>query len=838
PDYYLGHSIGELTAAHLAGLWTLTDTAHLITTRATLMHHLPPGGTMLAINTHPHNLTDTLTHHPTATIAAHNSPTNTVIAGPTQTLKTLAAHWRGQGRKVTELNVSHAFHSPLMHDAAQQFAEVAASVTYHPTTTPIISNLTGEPATTEQLTDPHYWASLIEQPVQFSAGLQTLHKHGVTTYLELGPDAILSGLARETLRDPTTAELLPLIRRDRPEATTVLGAAAAAWVSGRDVDWTEVVGTPAPGPAFPLPRYPFQRQTYWLESGTANGSDDENEGEFWDAVTNQDAEALAGLLGDSDTTGALRSLLPALGDWRRQGNWWHRIGWRPDTHVATTATTGRWIVAVAEDGEAEEVVACLAEHGVQVTTLAAGAGLPQSRLAEAIGDGDVTGVLSMLGMRPTLELLDALRTLERTDDVWLLTRGAAAVTAADDPPSLDQAQLAAFGRATVTAYSHQPIALVDVDPGLAAMAQLPGLLAERAEGQEVALRTTGRFVRRLERTRVAPAHDPSAWSPAGRIVLVGEGALASATESWLRTTGAEVVREQRDTVADVLGQPAATQPTAVVLVADGQGKSHGEPLSVADVEREVDALVPVATEIDRLTRDADGPTMVVLGSLAGQLGVPEMVNAAPALAALDALIRRRRAAGCPAVAVAWGSVRGQAAQPAPSGMRPVAVGLALSALDRAGLLGERGDGLVVVDADWATMAQALPAPLLSGLVGTEPVSTAETAGDTGGQWRGAYAAARDDDDRVALLLSLIRGHAAAVLGQPDADAVPVDQEFLELGFTSFTALELYNKLVEVVGVELSPLAIYDHATPAALARHVRDELAHVAGELAPADGES
>ncbi|MCX5065753.1 SDR family NAD(P)-dependent oxidoreductase [Micromonospora lupini] len=257
PDYYLGHSIGELTAAHLAGLWTLTDTAHLITTRATLMHHLPPGGTMLAINTHPHNLHHTLTHHPTATIAAHNSPTNTVIAGPTHTLKTLAQHWRNEGYKVTPLNVSHAFHSPLMHHAAQQFAKTAATVTYHPTTTPIISNLTGTIATTEQLTNPHYWASLIEQPVQFATGLHTLHNHGVTTYLELGPDATLTHLTHENL--PTTTAH-PTTRKHQQETTTLLTTLAH----------THHLPPPTTPPTTNLPTYPFQHHTYWLHP-TAGG---------------------------------------------------------------------------------------------------------------------------------------------------------------------------------------------------------------------------------------------------------------------------------------------------------------------------------------------------------------------------------------------------------------------------------------------------------------------------------------------------------------------------------------------------------------------------------------
>ncbi|MFE5936546.1 SDR family NAD(P)-dependent oxidoreductase [Streptomyces sp. NPDC056470] len=264
PDLVAGHSIGELTAAHIAGILTLPDAATLVTARARLMQTATPGGTMIAIQAGEHDITPLLDglHHKAA-IAALNSPTSTVISGDDDTVTAIAQRLAQQGRKTTRLTVSHAFHSPHMDSALQEFRAIAATITYHQPSIPIISTLTGQPADNQLLT-PHYWADQLRGTVRFTDTLHTLHTQGTTTYLEIGPDAVLTGLARDTLDDPEVMSI-PSLRRGRDEPRALLTALATAYVRGADVDWTTLYRG-AGGRRVDLPTYAFQRKRYWLDS--------------------------------------------------------------------------------------------------------------------------------------------------------------------------------------------------------------------------------------------------------------------------------------------------------------------------------------------------------------------------------------------------------------------------------------------------------------------------------------------------------------------------------------------------------------------------------------------
>ncbi|MFC0602905.1 acyltransferase domain-containing protein, partial [Streptomyces palmae] len=197
PDAVIGHSIGEISAAHIAGILNLPDACHLIATRATLMGQLPPNGTMTAIQATPQELTPHLDQHPNVTIAALNTPTTTIISGPTQAITTITNHWKQQGRKTKQLNVSHAFHSPLMQPILKQFTQAITHLTYHPPHTPLISNLTGKPAT-HHITTPDYWTQHIHQPVHFHPAITHLTPT-THTYLEISPTPTLTHAIQHTL---------------------------------------------------------------------------------------------------------------------------------------------------------------------------------------------------------------------------------------------------------------------------------------------------------------------------------------------------------------------------------------------------------------------------------------------------------------------------------------------------------------------------------------------------------------------------------------------------------------------------------------------------------------
>ncbi|MFD7033988.1 beta-ketoacyl synthase N-terminal-like domain-containing protein, partial [Streptomyces sp. NPDC059917] len=274
PDALIGHSVGELAAAHAAGVLSLADACALVAARGRLMQAARAGGAMLAIAAPEADVTPLLVEG--VDLAAVNGPASVVVSGDEDAVETIAEHFRAAGVKVKRLTVSHAFHSPHMDSVLDEFQTIAATLTFNPPSIPIVSNVTGLIATAEELTDPAYWARHIRGAVRFHDGLTTLHNQGITTYLELGPDPVLTAMVEEG----ATAAFL---RKGRPEDRTVIAALAAAHANGSDVDWS---GLLAGGRRVPLPTYAFQRKRHWIDvpdlvtgtaatGGTTPGSEDE-----------------------------------------------------------------------------------------------------------------------------------------------------------------------------------------------------------------------------------------------------------------------------------------------------------------------------------------------------------------------------------------------------------------------------------------------------------------------------------------------------------------------------------------------------------------------------------
>ncbi|MFI5842716.1 type I polyketide synthase [Catenuloplanes sp. NPDC051500] len=262
PDLVAGHSIGALAAAHVAGVLSLADAARLVAARGRLMAALPSGGAMVAVEaTEEEALRELL---PGAAIGAVNGPHALVLSGDEEPVLTAAAVFRERGRRVTRLRVSHAFHSHRMDGMLDDLRRVAKELTFHEPETPFVSDLTGDLAEPGELGTPDYWAAHAREPVRFLDVVRRLRRAGVTRFVELGPDAVLSGLVADTL-DGEPVLRAPLLRRDRPEASTLLTAAGQAHADGVPVDWAAVLGEPRPA-RVSLPLYPFQRRRYWLDA--------------------------------------------------------------------------------------------------------------------------------------------------------------------------------------------------------------------------------------------------------------------------------------------------------------------------------------------------------------------------------------------------------------------------------------------------------------------------------------------------------------------------------------------------------------------------------------------
>ncbi|MFD9870709.1 type I polyketide synthase, partial [Streptomyces niveus] len=258
PDVVTGHSIGEFAAAHVAGILTLEDACALVAARGRLMQQLPAGGIMVAVRATEDQVRPLLTEG--VGIAAVNGPDAVVVSGTADAVRALA----GRFERTKELAVSHAFHSPLMEPMLAAFEDVANSVTHHRPRLPVVSALTGAPAAEDDLRSAAYWVRHAREAVRFHDAVRGLEEAGVRRFLEVGPGAALTPMALGSLTgDGGDSLVVPVLRKDRDEPSSVVAALAALHVRGGDVDWARLLPD---GAGVDLPTYAFQRRRYWMDS--------------------------------------------------------------------------------------------------------------------------------------------------------------------------------------------------------------------------------------------------------------------------------------------------------------------------------------------------------------------------------------------------------------------------------------------------------------------------------------------------------------------------------------------------------------------------------------------
>lgn len=259
PGLVLGHSVGELAAAHVAGALCLPDAAMLVAARGRLMQALPAGGAMFAVQAREDEVAPMLGHD--VSIAAVNGPASVVISGAHDAVSAIADRLRGQGRRVHRLAVSHAFHSALMEPMIAEFTAVAAELSVGLPTIPVISNGTGQ-LVADDFASADYWARHIRAVVRFGDSVRSAHCAGASRFIEVGPGGGLTSLIEASLADAQIVSV-PTLRKDRPEPVSVMTAAAQGFVSGMGLDWASVFSGYRPK-RVELPTYAFQHQKFWL----------------------------------------------------------------------------------------------------------------------------------------------------------------------------------------------------------------------------------------------------------------------------------------------------------------------------------------------------------------------------------------------------------------------------------------------------------------------------------------------------------------------------------------------------------------------------------------------
>nr|ALV82335.1 borrelidin type I polyketide synthase [Streptomyces rochei] len=812
PGCLIGHSVGELSAACVAGLWSLEDACRVVAARARLMQALPAGGVMVAVRAEAGELAGFLGED--VVIASVNAPGQVVIAGPEGGVERVVAACGARSRR---LAVSHAFHSPLVEPMLGEFRRVVESVAFGVPSLRVVSNVTGAWVDPEEWGTPEYWVRQVREPVRFADGVATLLDAGVRTFVELGPAGALTSMVSHCAdATATSVTAVPTLRPDHDESRTVLSAAASLYVQGHPVDWA---------PLFPrartvdLPTYPFQYQHYWMESAARP------------TVEDTPREPLDG--------------------------WTHRIDWVPlvDEEPAPVLA-GTWLLVRPEEGPrplADAVADALTRHGASVVEAAR---VPHQ------SDTELTGVVSLLGpgadgdggLDATLRLVQDLATAGSTAPLWIVTSGAVAVGTSDTVPNPEQATLWGLARAAATEWPGLGAARIDLPADLTEQVgrRLCARLLDRSE-QETAVRQAGVFARRLVRARTSDGR----WTPRGTVLVTGgTGALAGHVARWLAEEGAEhiVLAGRRgpdgqgaealraDLVAagvkatimrcDVADRDAvrllldAHRPSAIVHTAGVVDDGLLTSLTPAQVERVLRPKLLGARNLHELTRDRELDAFVLFSSLAGVLGGAGQANYAAANAYLDALAAHRTAHGLPAASLAWGPWEGDgmaAAQEAAdrlrrSGLTPLPPEQAVRALGR-------GHGpLVVADADWARLAAGSTQRLLDELPEVRAVRPAEPAVGQRPDLP-ARLAGRPAEEQSAVLLEAVREEIAAVLRYADPARIGADHEFLALGFDSLTSIELRNRLATRIGLTLPATLTLEQRTPAGLAAHLRERIA-------------
>ncbi|MET8429797.1 type I polyketide synthase [Nocardia sp. NPDC004860] len=834
----VGHSIGGVVAAHVAGVLSLEDAARLVAARARLMDGLPAGGAMVAVEAAEDEVLAAIAAAEataTVSVAAVNGPRAVVISGPKGIVSEVSGCLSAAGRRVKRLAVSHAFHSAAMDPVLDEFREVVASLTFAAATGPrVVSDHTGRAATGPELADPEYWVRHLRGTVRFADAARTLAATGIGLVVELGADAVLAPALASTLDGVT---VLSALRRDRDETTGLLTAAATVFTHGHRVDWSAIVPQAR---RVALPTYAFQRERYWTDAPRAEAG-------------------------------------------RTPDEWVYRLRWEPFTPAtATSDDDSTWVLVTPANGAADGWAAALraALDDLQLAELRISPSTTtRSALTAALADvpGETLTVVSLLplaarGTGPAFDLDLAAAAMALTQSaaadprviaLAVLTSEAFALDTEDIAQNTDAvgadvhpagAWHAAFTAAAATEGGLGAGAVFDVpaESGTRAADQVVGALRNTGGEREFAIRAGRTWVKRL---RPGSLRAGGRWRPTGTVLITGgTGALGGRIARRLARNGvtdlllvsrsgpqapgaAELIAElsaagahpvvaacdvgDRSALAALLASIPGDRPlTDVVHAAAVLDDGLADSLDRERIERVHRVKVSAALYLHELTRDRELSSFVLFSSVTGVIPAPGQANYAPGNAVLGALAAHRRHLGLPATAIAWGhwagaGIAGAAAgQLRRGGLRPMNPAQALTALEHAVTGGETE--IVVADIDWAA-ADPIHARLLTGLLpATEPAAApaglAEQLADV------------DDAERHRRVHALVQEETAAALGHTDPHAVDDDRGLRDQGFTSLSSVELRNRLRQRTGLDLPATLVFDHPTVTALTAFIADRI--------------
>ncbi|TDE19048.1 type I polyketide synthase, partial [Actinomadura sp. 6K520] len=900
PAAVAGHSQGEIAAAYVAGALSLDDAAKVVALRSQALRELAGDGAMASVALPAAEIEQRLARRDgELTLAAVNGPASSVVSGAPGAVDAFLAECGGEGIRTNRVSVDYASHSPQVDRIRPALLEALAGIAPRPSRIPFFSTVTGDRLDTTGL-DAAYWYGNLRRPVQLERSVHGLIGQGHDALIEVSPHPALATGLQDTIDDlGAHAVVIPTLQRGQGELARFLSGAAHAHTRGITVDWAGRFFSGALPPVA-LPTYAFQRRRYWLEGPgpKAAPSPGDDDAHFWSAVEREDIDALAAMLepnGSTPPLEALKPALPVLSSWRRRhrersevDSWCYRVTWKRLADPAVSALPGRWLLVAPRAGDAwqdacHEAMSDLA--GAEIVRLEVDAGsLDRTALGErltGLSDG-LRGVVSLLALGDrdaltgTTTLLQALGDAGIDAPLWCVTRRAVSADPLDTADDPAQARIWGLGRVAALEHADRWGGLIDLPetPDETARARFAGVLAGTDGEDQIAIRPMGVLACRLVRAADPGGPERAGWRPRGTVLVTGgTGALGAHVARWLARGGAErlVLVSRRGPDAPGAGElrselrALGAEPTFAAC--DAADRTALEAV-IAEIPDEhpltavvhtagvlddgvIDALTPdrlagvlrpkadAAAHLDELTRDRDLSAFVLFSSAAGVLGSPGQANYAAANSGLDALARRRRAQGLPALSVAWGewggggmaddeSARANLRRSGFSGMDPE---MAIAALQRALDRDETCLTVAAVDWErlWAAFAPTRRIPLLSDLPEIQQITRSSgpapeaDPGAAAALRRRLLGAARPEQE--AILVDLVKATAAAVLGHVSGDDVPTRQTFKELGFDSVSALQFRNHLTREIGVKLPSTLVFDHPSPQALAQYLRTTIA-------------
>ncbi|AJE80652.1 modular polyketide synthase [Streptomyces albus] len=933
PDAVVGHSQGEIAAAAVSGALSLGDAAQVVVLRSQLFaDELVGKGAVASVSLPAAEVEARIARFngdaELLSIAGNNGPRSVTVAGQVAALEELVAELEAEGVRAKVIGSTVASHCAQVDPLHERILDLLSFVQPREGSVPLYSTVNGEVLNGAEL-DASYWFENCRRPVSFEPVVRALFADGFDVFVESSAHPVLTYGISETA-EAAGREVLAqgTLRREEGGLARFYSSLAGVWTRGVDVDWAGAFAGRG-ARVVDLPTYAFQHQRYWLESGTAAAASplaDEMTAGFWTAVENEDLDALSGTVG-IDAELPLRELLPALSSWRRGrheqttvDSWRYEVNWAPLAETSEAKLDGDWLAVLPAGAESETkaVLDALAARGARLRTVTLDPAAPDREawareLTEA-AEQEPAGLLSLLGLAEereaaatgTLVLFQALTDSGLGAPLWALTRGAVA-TPGDGPADPVQAQLWGFGRVAALEQPRDWGGLVDLPEEFDERAadRLARVLAGLGDEDQVALRETGAFGRRLARAPLAGAEPVRRWKPSGTaLVTGGTGGVGAHVARWLarngaahlvltsrrgaeapgaaelaaelRKSGAEVTLaacdvSDREQLAAVLADIPEEQPLRAVVHAVGivQTTLIGDT-TVEDYRRINAGKIRGAEHLDALLGDTPLDAFVLFSSNSGVWGSGRHSGYAPGNAYLDAFAQRRRARGLPATSLAWGAWGGGGMMEGEGveeymrkrGVLEMAPELALSAMVQA--VEHEEVFRAIADVEWERFVPGFtsgrPSPLITGI--PEAVralkATEEDSAETGAA-SGAAAklaerlGAATPAERDAILLDLVRGQVAAVLGHASGEDIEPGRAFKNLGFDSLTAVELRDRLGAATGHKLPATIVFDYPNPTALAQHLRaavlpdsaqpvgsvlDELDRLEGALAASEPDS